>query len=629
MKTVSAVKSNVEQAISNGIPADEIQAYIREEGYSYDDIASTSDAIAGYLMKAVQGATFGHADEIGGGIASLFNDRTYKQNRDQFRTAETLFNDANPVSSTAVEVAGGLPTGLLGVANKANTVKNLTMSGAKLGAVAGHGYGESETPEGKAIDIATGTVTAGVLGAATKPVTELMKAAVSPIRNMIAGSNPSRVGRDVVRDLTADGLTVDEAFARLKQSSPEATLADVGGANTKQLADLVANTPGAGQNKAVAFLQNRGLSQGSRIMTSAEELLGKGKSYYDEIDALLLKRGQDAKPLYDEFVNNIDNQVEMGELAQLLKDEPFLVKIFEKVGKDPLNKLEGVPVNSIRYIDTVKKAMKGKADTISRSGDNFKAGNITGAQSRLVDLADTSVPGYAEARKAFAVPSGQMDAMADGRKFMKGDHELTARKIETLSAADKEGFLAGVLREIDNIIMSAGDNANMADRILGSAKKRATIKAAFGDDEKYAAFEKLVGSESMMHKTKQRMTGGSPTQPRQAKAAQANGSFKDGAMDAVQGNWFGSAKNLMSGVTSEFGSNGYSQPQLESLSDILYSPFSKLGQSNVMDQLNRKQGLLTLGKTGNSLLNAGLLSGQNTQLTPSISGGMRGLLNYK
>jgi hypothetical protein len=629
MKVISDVKSNIEQAISNGIPADEIQAYIKSEGYTYDEIASTSDTIAGYLMKAVQGVTLGHADEIGGGLLSLTNDKSYKQNRDQLRTAETLFNEANPVSSTAAEIAGGLPTGLLGVAGKANTVKNLTSAGAKVGAVAGHGYGEGETLEGKAADVVGGTVTGGLMGLATKPVVDIAKSAVSPIRNMISGSNPNKVGRDVVRDLTADGLTVEEAFTRLKQSSPQATLADVGGANTKQLADLVANTPGAGQNKAVDFLQTRGLSQSSRIMESAEQLLGKGKSYYDEIDSLLAQRKAEAAPLYDEFVNNTDNLVEVEDLTQLFIDEPFLVKIFEKVGKDPLNKLDGIPENSIRYIDTVKKSLQGKADTIARSGDNFKAGNITGAQKKLVELADLSVPGYADARKAFAVPTGQMQAMADGRKFMKGDHELTARKIQTLSAPDKEGFLAGVLREIDNIIMSAGDNANMADRVLGSEKKRAAIKAAFGDDEKYASFEKLVKSESMMHKTKQRMTGGSPTQPRQAKANQAAGGFKDSIIDLAQGNTYGAGRNLVSGVSQELGSNGYSQPQLESLSDILYSPFSKLGQNNIKDQLNRKQGLLTLGNTGNSILNAGLLSSQNTQITPKVSGGMRGLLNYR
>ena len=629
MKTKSDVKTIIERAISEGRPADQIQARIKAEGYTYDEIASTSDNIAGYLMKAVQGVTLGHADEIGGGLLSLTNDKTYEQNRDRLRTAETLFNDANPVSSKAAEVAGGIPTGILGVAGKANTVKNLVSAGAKVGAVAGHGYGEAETLEGKAADVVGGTITGGILGGVTKPVVDIAKAAVSPIRNMISGSNPNKVGRDVVRDLTADGLTVEEAFARLQQSSPQATLADVGGANTKQLADLVANTPGAGQNKAVEFLQARGLTQSSRIMDSAEQLLGKGKSYYDEIDNLLLKRKAEATPLYDEFVNNIDNQVDLDDLGQLLTDEPFLVKIFEKVGKDPLNKLEGVPENSIRFIDTVKKSLQGKADTIARSGNNFKAGNITGAQKRLVELADSSVPGYAEARQAFAIPTGQMQAMADGRKFMKGDHELTARKIQTLSAPDKEGFLAGVLREIDNIIMSAGDNANMADRVLGSAKKRATIKAAFGDDAKYASFEKLVKSESMMHKTKQRMTGGSPTQPRQAKANQAAGGFKDSMIDLAQGNTYGASRNLVSGVSQELGSNGYSQPQLESLSDILYSPFSKLGQKNVMDQLKKKQGLLTLGNAGNSLLNAGLLSAQNTQITPKVSGGVRGLLNYR
>lgn len=633
MRSKAETKAAVERAIESGIPAEAITQYIKDAGFEYNDIASTSDKIAGYLMNAVQGLTMGSGDEIVAGVTTgfgLLGD--YEQKRDQYRTAEKVFDEANPWTAGAAEFAGGMATGIGSMKNAAQQGwKEMAQSGLGLGTAAGFGYSEADTPLGVGLDTASGALAGTVMGAATPSLINLAKTVTAPfVSPMVAWSQklakkqPSKVVRDVSRDLMRDDLTIDNVRRRLDDLGPEGVIADVGGENTQRLAEHVAKTPGPGAQIARTTLNKRDSGASTRILERTANLLGKNKNYYDELDSLYAQRQAAATPIYKEFVEDVSKQVDIGDLAALMQKEPYLIDMFEAVAKDKALNLAGVPPNSIRFIDAVKKRMYDKSSKLGRAGEGFKSSNINNISKKLVKIADDSVPEYADARKAFEAPTRQMEAMDQGRNFMKNDFELTAREVEKMTPEVREAFLSGVMRKIDDVIMSVNDGGDVAKRVLGSQKKQKVIRAAFGDDATYDAFEKFVNNEKLMFATRRRMTVGSPTQPLQAKAAEAGSGFSDLALDLSQGN-LGSAVKSAGSALLRKNQGGYGDQELKQLADILYGKVTP----DLVQKMNAQTGLLQLGQGASKIGNAGLLSLQNTQGTKEASPLLRNLLEVR
>lgn len=621
MKSKSIVKSNVEKAISKGIPANEILEYMEAEGYAYDDLASTSDKISGYMMKGLQGITLGHADEIGGFVSSLLSDNSYQQERDRIRTAEKLFDANNPKSSFAAEMAGGLGTGLLGVGGKANTLWNMTKAGGVMGGVAGHGYSESDDLIGKAADVGLGTATGAGFGLAAKPAIDLTlgaaKTALKPLTKAIKNQHPSKAYAALLRDIQSDGADVDDVLKRMDELGDYSIIPDAAGGNVKALAKHVAETPGKGVDAAEKFLTQRDLGQGQRLSDFAAKLMGKTRNYYDELDDLFIQRQKDSAVLYKQYVDDAGNVVDSDDLMKLLEDEPYLAKAFEKAAKDPLLKLKGFGPNSIRFIDTVKKDLQGKADTFTRAGNKFKAGNVTDLKNKLVAMADESTPGYAAARAAYKKPSDQMDMMALGRDFMKGDTELVAKQVKDMPEDMKEYFLVGVIRQIDDTMRNAPINADMTKRIFGSKKKQDAIRAAFGDDEKFKAFEKAISAEAIMNKTKQGVLGGSPTYKNIAKADQARGDVGELLSSIAQQNPVDMGRTFTRAALRNL-NQGFNQNELSTLSDLMFTSNKDLLKQGLKRELLKRQGLLGVGDVTKQTLGGGLLGYQATQMQPLL-----------
>ena len=66
-----------------------------------------------FARGAVQTGTLGFADELVGGVESLFTDKTYDQARDESRANFKAAEDANPITSGVGSLAGGLATMLI------------------------------------------------------------------------------------------------------------------------------------------------------------------------------------------------------------------------------------------------------------------------------------------------------------------------------------------------------------------------------------------------------------------------------------------------------------------------------------------------------------------------------------
>lgn len=197
---------------------------------------------------ALQGASFGFADEIAGAIGAATSKKTYTEARNESRDAYSLAKDTNPRAYFAGEVGGGLagalaPGALLGKAAGAGaaaaegaevapTIGRLALRGAASGAAYGgaQALGDSTADltkgdfHGAIADTLRGAAVGGALGAVLEPAA-----------NKLLEGAPKRAADDILEEIaqgegTAGGATVTakkllakdrEDIVRTIQESPE------------------------------------------------------------------------------------------------------------------------------------------------------------------------------------------------------------------------------------------------------------------------------------------------------------------------------------------------------------------------------------------------------------------------
>lgn len=131
-----------------------------------------------FIDPIMQGLTFGFGDEIAGGVGGVMNmlkgkdfSEGYSKTRDVAREDLSGFQERNPIGSTALEIAGALPTAVipLGAAARGAGLTAKVGRGALAGGVSGAAYGTGAA-DGDMSDrvrgAATGAVTGGLVGGA-------------------------------------------------------------------------------------------------------------------------------------------------------------------------------------------------------------------------------------------------------------------------------------------------------------------------------------------------------------------------------------------------------------------------------------------------------------------------------
>jgi hypothetical protein len=148
------------------------------------------------LSPLTQGATFGFADEIGGGVRGLYDVVTgkgtfkegYEKTRDDLRESASQYAERNPVTSFLTELIAGAALPGAG----ARTLARGAMLGAGAGAATG--VGKNENPDNLGADVALGAGLGGAGGAAGQAASGLYRA-IFPRRT------PRAQGRDYQDDV--------------------------------------------------------------------------------------------------------------------------------------------------------------------------------------------------------------------------------------------------------------------------------------------------------------------------------------------------------------------------------------------------------------------------------------------
>ena len=359
------VGPQIATALQNQYKPDEILKFLGQSP-AYREGTQKSTFQRG-VMAALQGPTFGFADELAGAIAAPFTAmqqniplaQAYQQERDIVRGQTESFEKERPFTAAGLQIAASGPMALLKAptaigravmpaitsaapsiaptvqaagryltaAPATGQVMGLGQRTAQAGASgAGYGFisGLGASTEENAFDIlqdaAKSAIVGGTLGAATQPAMSVLGAGG---RQVMARVSPTSAGtyaqqkvaesliRDVPEALAPSALTM--AQRRLTRLGPEARITDVGGKSTRNLLDVQATLPGTTTEAVERAIRERQATRAGRLMTAADESLGtQGAQYLAKLEDFTNQRFIESRPYYaaiDKATVKVDDAV--------------------------------------------------------------------------------------------------------------------------------------------------------------------------------------------------------------------------------------------------------------------------------------------------------------------------------
>ena len=508
------------------------QAYVPIPGTVQPQLAPPSTSVgrrADDLVRSLaSGATFGFADELAAGARSALGE-PYEQALAQERARDVAIParvriPGELVGGTATAMAGGP---LFGPLKQLPNIVKAPVAGAAAGAASGAGHGT--TPVERAAGAALGGVTGAGLGVAL-PIAGSTARGIGRVAKRITGRLPSKPAEaartDITKAFAADEITPAQAAARLRKLGPEATYADVGGANVRGLARGAASQPGPARNLAERVLNRRAATQQNRIVEATRGVLS-GRRAAETADEIIAQRSQDAQQLYGRaYAAQPTGGLKSPEITELLENQTVKRAIADARRMDPA--IRDLPDNSMEVLDYAYKFVGGGSQALSRSGDTVRGHAMKNLQTKLKDAITKEVPEYADALNNFSDQSSLLDAMESGRSIF-GKSALTAKMVKELPEGEREMFAIGAAEAIRDRISTTVDTGDAVRKIFGNPQVRDKLRAAIPDLGSYRSFLKEMLRENIFTQTRRAVQPsiGSQTQMRQAEVADIGGPLQD------------------------------------------------------------------------------------------------------
>jgi hypothetical protein len=561
LSALPGVDTQIKTAIENNYTPSEVLKFLSErKSPAYEAGAKKSQMEKGFLA-AMQGPTMGFYDEIAAAVAAPVKaitegvplSQAYQEQRDILRGAAESYSKENPYTSMGLQAAATLPTLAIGAPARVGQAINrgivtpameaisprlaqlqsyLTQppaagqvmgmgqrmaqagaAGLGYGAVGGLGTSEGETIADISKDVARGGVVGGVVGPISQPVMSVLGAGG---RQIAARVSPARAEtyaqqkvaeallRDTPPDLLASALTMSQA--RMGKLGAEARIADVGGANMRQLLDTIATLPGETKQALERAIRERQAGRAGRLVTAADTALGtQGAQFQQSIDNFSEMRRMESRPFYnviDQAVVQVDDKLmkllKRSESSHSAAELLYRTKTGQTIDLSQLQPGQRVPMN---VLDTLKQSLYDSAQSLKRSGANQQANAYDDVRQELIKTLIDKSPriggksAYAQAMEKWAGPSQMMDAAELGRKAMTGDIVNFQQELRGLTDSELAAFSVGALQALRQ---KTGTEAGQTS-LLKMWKEPATqerLKAVFGKD--YREFAAAVAREARL-----------------------------------------------------------------------------------------------------------------------------------
>lgn len=635
-------------------------------------------AVAG-IVSAMQGPTLGFYDEMVGATGAAVEavrsvtpwptgrsvGEAYRHHRDGARASADAYVKENPVLGHVERAVASIPAALVAPAGQmAKTGGSMLTQAAKVGAgygaVAGAGDSRATDAQGMASDIVTGAaggavlgpVIAGGIGAAgaaakgiagqvakaaegTRFADVVAKVGITPQAGQAAQHTAARkVAQAIERDAGGRGaLTnpLDVIAARRGKLGPEATIADAGGQNTRQLLDTVATLPGKTKDAAERLIHVRQAGRAGRLIDAAESGLGtNGARLPQTLEALDAARKQAAGPLYDRVrQTTLPVDPVLDSILERSANAFGVAKRLAEVNGQKFTLDEAAPgLNTLMNTRQQKAVPLSQLDTLKRSLYDIEQSHINPETGRLSELGNaykdlrrelvakidsmTTDQGgasfYKAARDAYAGPTELRAAANLGSQAMAKDAWRIGQMTDGMSASELEAFKIGAFESLRKKLGTEGGQT----QILKMWKEPATsekLRELFGDQKSFRQFAADVAREARL-KRLESVGRGSQTASRAASLGDLDTAAINEAGNAARSAVTGNVTGLVNSAAQAWNKASTPEPVRDEIGRLLTAK-GEQGARN----LNEIRGIVEqiLEERAKRAAQAGVLSGSQQQ----------------
>jgi len=589
----AAIKSMRETQPAESAQSQDLRSQLSgmTQAASPENRGSFARSVDSFGRGAADMMSFGLADEVaaaGGALTGVGGDfGDYSRNLRVQRITQDQRDMADPISSTAGRVAGGVAQGV-GLARNGVSLMGRLPSTAGLGARVGAGAAEGAlyggayglgSGEGAGDRLAQGLGSAaagGLIGGAVPVVASGLKAVAKPVMDAVSARvNPGKYAATKIAErLSNSNMSVDQAANRMQENG--LSLADVGGKTTRNLLRTASNIPGKGSDRISTQLTLRQMGQGDRLKAVVGRTLADPDGYLAAKDDIAETAKRLAKPLYDKayatpvhysetlegILNTPAGKAALRKAEELAGNEqvPFQ-QLFINVQDNGSATVKRVP--DTRGWDYIKRAMDDMidagTDSITKKPAN-EARILTNLKKKMLEEVDNVNPSYKAARKAWG---GQMQldkALEFGRDAMKQSPEAVRRQITAMGPAEKEAARAGAAEWIRNSIDQRNFTQNAILKFFSNRQQYKNLRALFDSPEQFKTFRQAIFAEAKKRGTYEAAKGNSTTAAQLADMMETGGlqeGFNTARTAVTSGpvsatiQWVGSRLKMLGGLTPE------------------------------------------------------------------------------
>lgn len=448
----------------------------------YSDIGSKLHALSGSMIEGVPIAGPTLIDWAKQGRAAMQGMSPEAVDAEFARAKE-----ANPITSGAGSVAGAvLPLAGLGTLPGLGRVLGMTgglPSQMGFGLVSGAGIGAADTAArgGSADDIARNAM----IGAAGGGLLPIATNAIGAGVKTLLGKNVPKGVDTVGRAMRDDGIDPMQLPRLLGDTGEGAMVMDLG-PNLQSLAGGISALPGKGQKVLREAIGERALPAAKRARVEADvaATIGTGPDIDLLKQSIVQQQKAASDPLYA-AIRDIPVPAQQGNFGFVFGTP---------MGKEALQKgLQMAANDGVRFqsrgltagmVDYTKRALDDIAKEAARQGkDNLarQAGNLARV---LRTEADKVVPGYKQAREAFAGPAAVLDAIDEGAAAFTKDVSpgQLERMLQAMSASERDAYLQGVQTSLEAQMGNAVNDVVSLRNMFRKGWNEDKLRILLGDD---------------------------------------------------------------------------------------------------------------------------------------------------
>lgn len=558
-----------------------------------------TERLGGPVAGALDVATLGWSDEILAGMMTPFRvAQSYIAGRQSESLPKTVANvygrektqtqaitdkarENYPKSSLALGLGATLATGLAGLGGKfigagMQSTKPLLSTMARSGAVGGAvggvaGAGEAETMAEVPEKAMTGAGAGAAFGALAVPVVAGAQNVGRRVANRFF-TNPDEVAvSKLAQALQRDKMAPQDLADEVAKAPRGATVMDIGGENTKGLANAVANRPGAGRELVRETLQGRRAEQALRTAQQLDDLSAtrRAKETYDQIIAARKAAAASDYKVVDDF-----GKVNSKAISDLMDDDPIFGRAIAKVARVAKKSEAFDPKNlTLRQMDMVKKEIDDMIGAAKRGGKDNAARAMTETRNQWLAKLDEVEPGYKVARDAYAGRKALENAIDDGKTFLNMKRGDLQNLWGGYTESEKDMFRIGVRDAIDDMMGGARRGSDALGRFdtPNMSEKMAII---FDSPNKAQAFDDFVRWERDFVKAENRILGGSKTAGLQQDMAEMDkpvAEIASDVLDIATGSPSAIAKKVLQSLSGAKNTIAMSEDVSEALANRIFA----------------------------------------------------------